>query len=52
MSLWINFKNNLSKYPSLIIKMVGYDYYIDYNYLLNLIPKPKLKLLDSCNLAF
>jgi hypothetical protein len=42
---WINFKNNLSKYPSLIIKIGGYDTYIDYNYLLNLIPKPKLKLL-------
>ena len=42
---WINFKNNLNKYPSLILKIGGYDSYMDYNYLLNLISKPKLKLL-------
>lgn len=42
---WINFKNNLNKYPDLQSKIGGYDQYIDYNYLLNLIPKPKIKLL-------
>jgi len=42
---WIIFKNNLKNYPSLLLKFGGYDQYIDYNYLLNLIPKPKIKLL-------
>jgi hypothetical protein len=42
---WISFKNNLSKYPDLQTKLGGYDSYIDYNYLLNLIPKPNIKLL-------
>ena len=42
---WINFKNNLSNYPSLIYKLGGYDQYIDYNYLLNLIPPIDIILL-------
>jgi hypothetical protein len=42
---WIYFKNNLYKYPVLQTKIGSYDSYIDYNYLLNLIPKPKIKLL-------
>jgi hypothetical protein len=42
---WIYFKNNLYKYPSLQIKIGGYDAYIDYNYLLNLVPKPTVSLL-------
>jgi hypothetical protein len=42
---WIIFKNNLKNYPNLLNKIGGYDSYIDYNYLLNLIPKPKIKLL-------
>jgi len=42
---WIYFKNNLYKYPSLQTKIGGYDSYIDYNYLLNLVPKPTVSLL-------
>jgi hypothetical protein len=42
---WINFKNNLSNYPSLVYKLGGYDLYIDYNYLLNLIPPIDIILL-------
>jgi hypothetical protein len=44
---WIVFKNNLYKYPNLYNKMGGYDNYIDYNYLMNLIPKPKIKLITE-----
>jgi len=42
---WIYFKNNLHNYSTLQIKIGGYDSYIDYNYLLNLIPKPNIILL-------
>lgn len=42
---WVIFKNNLYKYPILVEKIGGYDHYIDYNYLINLIPKPNIKLL-------
>ena len=42
---WVIFKNNLYKYPTLVDKIGGYDHYIDYNYLMNLIPKPNIKLL-------
>lgn len=42
---WINFRNNLSNYPDLLNKIGGYDNYIDYNYLMNQIPKPNVKLL-------
>jgi hypothetical protein len=42
---WIIFRNNLYKYPILVDKIGGYDSYIDYNYLMNLIPKPNIKLL-------
>jgi hypothetical protein len=42
---WINFKNNLINYPLLINKIGGYDMYIDYNYLLNLIPSINIILL-------
>jgi hypothetical protein len=42
---WINFKNNLSNYPLLVYKLGGYDLYIDYNYLLNLIPPIDIILL-------
>ena len=44
---WIYFKNNLYKYPDIQNKIGGYDQYIDYNYLLNLIPPPKIKLLTE-----
>lgn len=42
---WVVFRINLNKYPTLQNKIGGYDPYIDYNYLLNLVPKPKIKLL-------
>lgn len=42
---WIIFKNNLIKYPIILNKIGGYDQYIDYNFLLNSIPKPNIKLL-------
>jgi hypothetical protein len=42
---WIYFKNNLVNNPNLQNKLGGYDQYIDYNYLLNLVPKPKIKLI-------
>lgn len=42
---WIYFKNNLDNYISLQNKIGGYDQYMDYNYLLNLIPKPNITLL-------
>jgi len=45
---WIYFKNNIYKYPDIQNKLGGYDKYIDYNYLLNLIKPPKIKLLTEC----
>ena len=45
---WIYFKNNINNYTSLQIKINGYDNYINFNYLLNLVPKPKIKLLIEC----
>jgi len=42
---WINFKNNLNTLPSIQNKLGGYDSYIDYNYLLNLIPAPNIMLI-------
>jgi len=42
---WIIFKNDLKNNQSLMIKIGGYENYLDYNYLLNLIPKPNIKLL-------
>jgi hypothetical protein len=42
---WIIFKNNLSNYPNLIYKIGNYDNYINYNLLINQIPKPNIKLL-------
>lgn len=45
---WIYFKNNVHKYSDLQDKLGGYEQYIDYNYLLNLVPKPKIKLLTEC----
>ena len=45
---WIYFKNNIYKYPDIYSKLGGYDQYIDYNYLLNLIKPPKIKLLAEC----
>jgi len=42
---WINFKNSLNKYSSIQNKLGGYDSFIDYNYLLNLIPPPDLMLI-------
>ena len=45
---WIYFKNNIYKYPDINSKLGGYDQYIDYNYLLNLIKPPKIKLLTEC----
>lgn len=45
---WIYFRNNINKYPDIQNKLGGYDQYIDYNYLLNLIKPPKIKLLTEC----
>ena len=45
---WIYFKNNIYKYPDLQNKLGGYDKYIDYNYLLNLVNPPQVKLLTEC----
>jgi len=45
---WIYFRNNIYKYPDIQNKLGGYDQYIDYNYLLNLIKPPKIKLLTEC----
>jgi hypothetical protein len=45
---WIYFRNNVYKYPNIQSKLGGYDQYIDYNYLLNLIKPPKIKLLTEC----
>jgi len=45
---WIYFKNNVYKYSDIQNKLGGYDQYIDYNYLLNLIKPPKIKLLTEC----
>jgi hypothetical protein len=42
---WIIFKNSLSNHSNLQNKLGGYHPYIDFNYLLNLVPKPKIKLL-------
>jgi len=45
---WIYFRNNVYKYSDILNKLGGYDQYIDYNYLLNLIKPPKIKLLTEC----
>ena len=42
---WIVFKNDLKNNQNLMVKIGGYENYLDYNYLLNLVPKPKIKLL-------
>lgn len=42
---WIIFKNDLKNNPTLMIKIGGYENYTDFNYLLNLVPKPTIKLL-------
>ena len=42
---WIVFKNNLYKYSAIANKIGGYDSFIDYNLLINQIPKPNFKLL-------
>ena len=42
---WIIFKNDLKNNNNLMIKIGGYENYTDFNYLLNLIPKPDIKLL-------
>lgn len=42
---WIIFKNDLKNNMSLMIKIGGYENYTDFNYLLNFIPKPDIKLL-------
>jgi hypothetical protein len=42
---WIIFKNDLKNNASLMIKIGGYENYLDFNYLLNLVPKPDIKLL-------
>jgi len=44
---WIYFKNNLYKYSDIQNKIGTYDQYIDYNYLLNLVTPPKIKLLTE-----
>lgn len=42
---WIIFKNDLKNNTILMNKIGGYENYIDFNYLLNLIPSPSIKLL-------
>ena len=42
---WIIFKNDLKNNPSLMIKIGGYENYMDFNYLLNFVPKPDITLL-------
>jgi len=42
---WIIFRNNANQYPTILNKMGGYDQYINYNYMLNLVPRPTVKLL-------
>jgi hypothetical protein len=42
---WVIFKNDLKNNSNLMIKIGGYENYTDFNYLLNLIPKPDVKLL-------
>jgi len=42
---WIIFKNDLKNNTSLMIKIGGYENYMDFNFLLNLVPKPDIKLL-------
>ena len=42
---WIIFKNDLKNNTQLMIKIGGYENYADFNYLLNLVPKPDIKLL-------
>jgi hypothetical protein len=42
---WIIFKNDLKNNNNLLIKIGGYENYADFNYLLNLVPKPDIKLL-------
>jgi hypothetical protein len=45
MNNWIVFKNNLYKYSAIANKIGGYDSFINYNLLINQIPKPNFKLL-------
>ncbi len=42
---WIIFKNDLKNNPGIMIKIGGYENYTDFNFLLNLVPKPDIKLL-------
>lgn len=42
---WIIFKNDLKNNNNLMIKIGGYENYTDFNYLLNQISKPDIKLL-------
>jgi hypothetical protein len=42
---WIIFRNDLKNNLQLMIKIGGYENYMDFNYLLNFIPKPDIKLL-------
>ena len=42
---WIHFKNDLKNNPNLMVKIGGYENYTDFNYLLNFVPKPDIKLL-------
>ena len=42
---WIIFKNDLKNNTNLIMKIGGYENYVDFNYLLNFVSKPDIKLL-------
>jgi len=42
---WIIFKNDLKNNVNLMIKIGGSENYMDFNFLLNLVPKPDIKLL-------
>jgi len=44
---WIIFKNNLPSYTAISNKIGGYDSFIDYNLLLNLIPLPNISLITE-----
>ena len=42
---WIIFKNDLKNNANLMMKIGGYENYADFNYLLNFVAKPDIKLL-------
>jgi len=42
---WIIFRNDLKNNTNLMVKIGGYENYADFNYLLNFVAKPDIKLL-------